>query len=154
MILVTVGTTHFDSLIRAVDRLAEQGILPHKIICQIGSGEYEPRHCEWYRFKPSIEAELNAADLVITHGGFTVLECIWRRKRVIAVANTELTGNHQARFLAALARELPLFWTEDPQQLKSILVEQAVLETPPVDWTPPDLAVDLNAYAEQLRPDH
>lgn len=110
---VTVGTTHFDPLIRAVDALAGTRRVTMPVLCQIGSGTYVPQHCEHFRFRPSIDDAIAAADLVVTHGGATVLALLAARKRFVAVANTSLADNHQAKFLGHLARYVDLFWTSD-----------------------------------------
>ena len=54
MIFVTVGTTRFEALIVEVDRLAASATA-EPVLCQIGSGDYEPAHCDYFRFRPSID---------------------------------------------------------------------------------------------------
>jgi UDP-N-acetylglucosamine transferase subunit ALG13 len=149
MIFVTVGTTHFDGLIRAVDRLAEAGHLGMRVVCQIGAGSYEPSFCEYFRYKPNLDRELQDAGLIVTHGGFTVLEAIFRGKRAVAVVNTDLQGNDQGQFLEALAEEVPLLWTRDLSQLGALV--QKALSGEPARWRPPCLADDLNAFLGRLR---
>ena len=79
--LVTVGTTEFDDLVRAVDddkvlrRLGDMGF--GRVLFQIGKGEYTPRSpvsaalltVEFYRFKPNLKADMAEAQLIITHAG-------------------------------------------------------------------------------------
>ena len=48
MIFVTVGTTDFDQLVEAADRLAAAG--DEEFVIQIGHGHYEPQHAAWFRF--------------------------------------------------------------------------------------------------------
>ena len=148
MIFVTVGTTHFDSLIKQVDALVIEGIITDKVCCQIGSGSYEPTACEWYRSKSSISEDIKEAELIITHGGYTVLECIFLDKKSIAVANTDLTGNHQAKFLDALSKEVSLNWIQDLGKLKMAL--EKANENKTVNWKPQDLAGDLNDFLSTL----
>lgn len=148
MIFVTVGTTHFDSLIREVDRLAPKWSPDHKILCQIGAGTYEPTHCDWYRFKPSISEDFDQADLIITHGGFTVLESIWARKRMVAVPNSDLPGNHQRQFLSSLASEVEINWIEDVAELEDAVRKS--LDNPPAEWSPAYLGEDLISTLEVL----
>jgi UDP-N-acetylglucosamine transferase subunit ALG13 len=81
---VTVGTTLFDGLIRAVDetrvlrRLRSMGY--SRVVMQIGRGSYEPDtrvsreddcaiSIEHYRFKPGLAADMEEADLIISHAG-------------------------------------------------------------------------------------
>ncbi len=144
MIFVTVGTTHFDALIESVDTLVEQGRLEGDIVYQIGSGKYEPRHGTFFRFKPSIDPELEAADFVITHGGATVFSLLGQRKRFVAVANTSLDGNHQARFLAFLGARSSVIWTDELDELGERVAE--ALASAPARLEAPSLASDLMDY--------
>ena len=50
MILVTVGSTHFDLLIKKIDQLVDDKIITDIVVCQIGNGEYLPKSCKFYRF--------------------------------------------------------------------------------------------------------
>lgn len=130
MIFVTVGTTSFDSLINCVDEFAAKNVnMPHKIICQIGSGKYIPEHCSYFRFKPSIDQEIDDADLVITHGGSTVFNLIISEKKFLAVANTDLADNHQSKLLARISSSRDIFWTDDVYSVPS-LIESALSSEP------------------------
>ncbi len=148
MIFVTVGTTHFDTLIRCVDQLAAAGVFPEPVLCQIGSGEYEPRHCEFFRFRPNIDALLEQASLVITHGGATVFALLAARTRFVAVANTALADNHQAVLLGFLARQVPLAWTDDLAHLHGLVV--AALADGAVEIALPNLAGDFERFISGL----
>jgi len=55
MILVTVGSTNHDDLIKSVDKLICNGEIRDKVVCQIGRGKYEPKNCKWFRFDPKID---------------------------------------------------------------------------------------------------
>lgn len=144
MIFVTVGTTHFDALIEAVDALIDQGLLDGPVLYQIGSGKYEPRHGEFFRFKPSIDENLESADFVITHGGATVFSLLGQHKRFVAVANTSLDGNHQARFLAFLAARSTIIWTDSLDTLGERVA--TALSSPAARLEAPSLAGDLLEY--------
>ena len=138
MIFVTVGTTHFDPLIREVDRLAELARLPGPIECQIGSGSYEPRHCAFFRFRPSIDDLLAAADLIISHGGATVFSLLALGKRFVAVPNTELADDHQTKLLVHLAKHVSLHWAPKVSDLEA--VARAALASPPPRLVQPHVA--------------
>ncbi|KFG39129.1 glycosyltransferase family 28 C-terminal domain-containing protein [Toxoplasma gondii GAB2-2007-GAL-DOM2] len=57
----------------------------------------------FFRFVPSLEAEVKAANLVLSHcGAGTVFQTLRMRKRLVAVVNTSLMSNHQLE----LGREL------------------------------------------------
>jgi beta-1,4-N-acetylglucosaminyltransferase len=106
MIFVTVGTTHFDDLIREVDRLAECGVMTDPVYAQIGSGKYIPRYTEWVRFLPNLRQIEKSATLVICHGGTgSVFELLEMGKPFIAVPNRALKDDHQSDFLHAVEAE-------------------------------------------------
>jgi beta-1,4-N-acetylglucosaminyltransferase len=88
-VFVTVGTTRFDALIRAVDRRAFADVLVAagytRLIMQIGRAQYTPRQLlppnqrsarlhsglavEYFDFAPSLAEHLGGAALVISHAG-------------------------------------------------------------------------------------
>ena len=72
MIAVLLGTNpySFEPLVMAVDAIAERG--EEEFFVQLGNTPYEPRHCAFVRFieKELLEEKIDAATLVITHGGF------------------------------------------------------------------------------------
>ena len=146
MILVTVGSTQFEALIREVDRLVGNGTIVDDVVCQIGTGKYEPVHCKFFRFKRSISEDLDAADLVISHGGNTVFEAIAQRKPLIAVANIELADDHQTTMLSAVAEQIPILWTRDPSELGNLIsmANQAYSNDFHVDL----LSEDINEYLD------
>jgi len=127
MIFVTVGTTLcFDELIEAVDAFAGQGLIKGPVLCQIGNGACQPKHCEHFRFRPSIEDLMMKASVVICHGGTgTVLNLLAMRKPFVAVANKSGVDNHQAQFLSRLEKEVPLLWTADVKKLPELVLAAA-----------------------------
>ena len=141
MIFVTVGTTHFDTLIKAVDELAESGEIAGRVVCQIGAGKYIPQHTEHFAFQPSIDAWIDDADLVVCHGGATVMSLLQRSKRFVAIANTALAGDHQTTFLSRLAQSVAFPWARDVETLGT-LINDALNNAPPV-ITLPHLADEL-----------
>jgi len=93
-ILITVGTTPFDQLIRFCDENLSSTLA---ITMQISDrAHYVPRRFASFRFTHDILARYRDADLVITHAGagtiFTLLEM---RKRIIVVPNLERNDRHQ-----------------------------------------------------------
>lgn len=112
MIFVTVGTTDFDALVQAMDFLAPQ--LNEEVEIQIGRGGYEPRHCSWFRFSPSLEPYYERADVVVAHGGLgTIMEVLRRGGKLIGVANPDRYDQHQEDLLSYLAEEGYLIWCRD-----------------------------------------
>ena len=141
MIYVTVGSTHFDELIHAVDELAASGtnLLPGEIICQIGNGSYLPENTQYFRYDPDHWRYAKEADLVITHGGASVLYLIREGIPFVAVANKVLQDDHQTSFLTALSQICDLCWTDDPGALARLL-------SPP----PPPVTVNTPALGDYL----
>lgn len=125
MIFVTVGTTlTFDDLIRTMDDIATSDMVQEEIICQIGSGEYIPQHCEHFRYTPNLEELIDRASLVIGHGGTgTVLSLLSSGKPFIAVANPLGADDHQAQFLARLEQTATILWTRDLSQLPQLILD-------------------------------
>lgn len=125
MIFVTAGTTlPFDTLVQAVDRLVDSGVLSDQVICQIGHGEYIPSHCQHFRFQPNIDDYIARAALVIGHGGTgTVTGLLASGKPFVAVANPLGADNHQAQFLERLAQLTPFLWTTDLAQLPALIAQ-------------------------------
>ena len=146
MIFVTVGTTlPFDELIAEIDRLVRDGDVKESVICQIGTGVYEPTDCQWFRFRSSVGDLITEADIVIGHGGTgTTLELLNSGKHFVLFANPRAADSHQAEFLAAMQRETGILWSEDVSDLGRLLseVRNAVLR--PVDSS--SLGDDLLSY--------
>ena len=165
--LVTVGSTKFESLIRAAcaasfrRELARQGFTELRL--QIGTGSFAPRRStagirastgkgskspavDWFRSKPVAEwrRELDAASLIIGHAGAgTILEALRGRKPLLVVINEALMDNHQAELADAMA-EAGYLAQATPDTLEKVLCE--------TDWT--DLseypAAQTNAFATML----
>lgn len=135
MIFVTVGTTMpFDELIQAVDELSGSGALSEPVVCQIGTSGYEPKNCEYFRFKPGIEDWVEKASLVIGHGGTgTVLSLLAARKKFIAVTNPRGAEDHQAQFLSRLSKSVSILWTRDVTQLGELIERAREFEAGPFE---------------------
>lgn len=104
MILVTVGTTTFDSLIKTVDEIARH--IDEQIVCQIADGKYVPKNCEYFRYKPTLDNEFCSADLVVCHGGAgTLFKLLELNKKIISVPNLERKDKHQTDLINTLANE-------------------------------------------------
>lgn len=135
-IFVTVGTTDFDQLIRTIDtkEFVEylQEIHCCRLVIQYGRGVYEPLHarslcekaaiyCEAYRFKPTLDVDMQQADLIISHcGAGSILEAVKYKKRLVVVVNESLQDNHQTE-LADAMRDMGYCLSTTPAQLLSVL---------------------------------
>ncbi|SMC26272.1 UDP-N-acetylglucosamine transferase subunit ALG13 [Desulfacinum hydrothermale DSM 13146] len=125
MIFVTVGTTlPFDDLIRQVDRLVERGEIHEPVVCQIGTGSYRPRHCQYFDFQPTLDPWYQEASVVVAHGGTgTVLELLGLQKPFVAVANPRAVDDHQVQFLRKLESVGSVLWCRDLEKLPAYLLE-------------------------------
>ncbi|KAF7458242.1 UDP-N-acetylglucosamine transferase subunit ALG13 [Cryptosporidium felis] len=137
-VLVTVGTTKFDSLVKEADKVEFHDQLIDcgytKLYIQYGSGGYVPagkvtRHSKNLGHKK--ELEINAVpyikeisyseyDLIIGHAGAgTILNSLRNNKKMIVVINNSLMDNHQSELATQLHDEKYLIAIDDPQDLTS-----------------------------------
>lgn len=114
-VLVTVGSTKFESLIQATTTRDFLETLHHlgysSLRLQIGNGEYTPSKTVitwaknyldftivWFRLKPVslFHSEIKQAKLVIGHAGAgTILETLRCGRNLLVVTNNSLMDNHQ-----------------------------------------------------------
>eukprot|EP00045_Choanoeca_perplexa_P009318 m.89157 g.89157 ORF g.89157 m.89157 type:complete len:206 (-) comp14851_c0_seq3:1712-2329(-) len=112
---VTVGTTSFQALIDRVvqeDVLEQLSLLSFDIIrLQYGKGSPptlpDNLHglvIESYDFKPSLDDDIQSADVIISHAGAgTILEAMAAQKSMVVVINDTLMHNHQTELAQAMA---------------------------------------------------
>ncbi len=94
-ILVTAGTTPFNSLFAHLDNLTYK-FPDMEFIGQIGNGDYAPETFPSFRFTNEFPHQIESSDAVITHAGAgTVYDLLERGKRSIVVANLERQDKHQ-----------------------------------------------------------
>jgi beta-1,4-N-acetylglucosaminyltransferase len=115
-VFVTVGTTKFDGLVKAVDDQNFQELLVRKgyknLIIQLGNGTCHPSaktdrlNVSWYTLKPSIAEDMKRSSLVISHGGSgCIRESLILHKPLVAVINDSLMDNHQTELVSQLAHD-------------------------------------------------
>lgn len=82
-----------------------------------------PAHANQFRLHPDIQKIYDAHEVVITHGGAgTLLACLYDtnpRKKVIAVANTTLAGNHQTELISKLHKEQYILGFNSMEELRA-----------------------------------
>ena len=127
IVLVTVGTTKFDALIKAIDSLSLANLLVSrgytKLIIEAGVSDYrfenlfeqsskvEQIHrigngltVEWFEYAPTLVPYLDSASLVISHtGAGSIFEALRRGLPCIAVPNAILMDDHQKELVEKLA---------------------------------------------------
>lgn len=110
MIYVTVGTMDFtfSRLTEALGRLPES--IRKDMVAQVGVNEL-PAGVSGFRYCSRDEAEryIDQAELVITHGGSTLMEALLKGKKVVAVPrkadNQEAMNDHQLHLCNKLAEK-------------------------------------------------
>ncbi len=126
MIFITVGTGRFEELVKEADRLVGSGKIKEKTIVQIGKGQYIPKNCEWFRFKPNLHDYYKKANLIISHGGTgTISEILKLKKKLIAVPNRKRTDTHQSEYLTAMVQETSAMIYCDRVDLLDVCLKKA-----------------------------
>jgi beta-1,4-N-acetylglucosaminyltransferase len=104
-ILVTVGTTVFDSLVEYMDK---DGLFCRlDIEFQIAGGKYIPVNHKHFRFADpdEITRKYESADIIVTHAGLgTVIQLLEMQKSIIVVPNLERIDKHQLDLSSFLAK--------------------------------------------------
>lgn len=115
-VFVTVGSTDFDPLVQAVDRLAP--IIHYKGIMQIGNGKYRPVNLPYFRFASTLESYYRKATIAIAHGGLaTTMEILKMGLPLISVNNSDRYDNHQTDLLKTMDSEGYLIWCKQLENL-------------------------------------
>jgi len=151
-VFVTVGTTLFDALVRAVDSLeVKQELLKRgytHLVIQMGRGSYTPTKSggedgslavDFFTFSSSIADYLRSASLVISHAGSgSIFETLRLGKPLIVVVNEDLMDNHQIELAEELAERKHLYCAR-PQTLHQTIESmdlESLLPYPPGDAMP------------------
>jgi beta-1,4-N-acetylglucosaminyltransferase len=108
LIFVTVGGMRaFERLVREMDRIA--GELDEQVVMQIGSTDYEPKNCEYFRFMPrnDIEGFYAGARVVVCHaGGGSILTALGYNKPLVLVPRIKRYGEVFDDHQLEIAREM------------------------------------------------
>lgn len=122
MIFATVGTTHFDELVEAIDRVAAE--LGEEVVVQLGNARYVPKNCRYFTFADSLVQYFGEADIVIAHGGAGItFEVLNLGKKLISVENPHALEGHQGDLLGKLSREGYLIWCRDLNEIGNSIRE-------------------------------
>jgi len=150
LIFVTVGTTDFDPLVRAMDELAPG--LGEEVVAQIGRGQYEPRNMRFVRLVPSLDPYYHDATLVVSHGGMaTLMEAASLGKPLVAVSNPELYDRHQDDLIGHMEREGHLLWCRDMTTLEDAVRRARAMTFRPYQPPPTRVHIVIREYLEKLR---
>ena len=126
-LLITVGTTKFENLIKAIDNekfyemIINNGFT--KIIIQKGYGEYIPQKYKQYENKIKIQISeilnnfeniIKSSELIVSHGGAgIILESLKNKRKVIVCVNDELMDNHQIELASSLHENGYVFYCKN-----------------------------------------
>lgn len=131
-VFVTVGTTRFDALVEAMtSSQAVRWLVDHdykRLTIQYGRGvrpKLMPTSSSsssliitTYDFKPSLQQDMEDADLIVSHAGAgTVMECLRYQKKLVVVINTMLMDNHQTELATAMSDRQYLLMVERVEDL-------------------------------------
>ena len=99
MIFITLGSQkfQFNRLLKAIDKLVEQGKIKEEVFAQVGYSDYQPLNYKYKQFldRDEFAAMEGKADIVITHGGTgAIIGAVKKGKRVIAVPRLAKYGEH------------------------------------------------------------
>ena len=144
-LLVTVGTTKFDEILRVVGQVefqqhVLQGMDIKRIAVQRGSSAVVPESMQlpWllysivgrvsglsiqpFEYSPELQCIIDSASFVILHcGAGSVLEVLHSKKRAIAVVNPNLLDNHQEELADALESSGLMAVARSPDQILDVL---------------------------------
>jgi len=108
LIFVTAGGMRaFDRLAREMDRIA--GELDEEVVMQIGSTDYEPKNCDYFRFMPRNDMEefYAGARVVISHAGTgSILTALEYDKPLVLVPRLKKYGEVFDDHQLELARQM------------------------------------------------
>lgn len=144
-VLVTVGSTGFDELVRAVDHVAPE--LNATGLAQIGPGDYHPTNLPYERFVPSLHPLIVEADVVVSHGGAaTTLEALNAGASVVSVANPDRYDDHQNDLLAELGAKGSLVWCRDLTRIGDDINTALASDMTPIDAAECTIAASIDAH--------
>ena len=145
MIFVTVGTTDFDDLLRAMDVLAPT--LDEPVVAPTGRGQYVPAHMTHFDFAPSLDPWYAQARLVVAHGGLgTAIEVLERGLKLIGVSNPDRYDHHQEDILRTLSERGHLLWCRNLEELPQALAAAESLSFVPYASPPCRIAEIIRDY--------
>lgn len=148
--LISVGTTKFENLIKAVDTPAFYELLDKnnfsKLIVQKGRGEYHINNhtkcdlkilkVEEHSLLDNFSDVVKASDYVVAHAGAgTILESFKQKTCLISVVNDTLMDNHQVEMAEALESDNYIYYVRDlaklTEEVKNILESKKKLKEYP-----------------------
>jgi beta-1,4-N-acetylglucosaminyltransferase len=95
MILVTVGSTNHNDLIKAIDELIAEKKITEKVVCQIGKGNYIPKNCDFFRFDLEIDKNYyqKCKTIICVDSAGTIFRNLELGNKIIAVRHPTTKGS-------------------------------------------------------------
>jgi beta-1,4-N-acetylglucosaminyltransferase len=148
-VFVSTGTTGFDNLAEAMDRLANE--LREPVVIQIGQGKYVPRNAAYFRLAPSLAPYIQQASLVVAHGGLgTCTEVLELGRRLVAVSNPDRYDNHQEDLLVSLEAAGHLIYCRRLDELPSAIKRALGTVFRPYPRPETTIHIRIKEYLSQL----
>tara|TARA_B100001059_G_scaffold108485_1_gene108253 strand:+ start:1261 stop:1710 length:450 start_codon:yes stop_codon:yes gene_type:complete len=122
-VLVSVGSSSFDSLVCAVDSIAN--LFPnYEFTFQISNGKYTPTIGDFFSFSNSFSQYIDNADIIITHAGAgTVFELLEKHKKCIVIPNYERIDQHQSDLASFIEKNSLAIVCHDLKNINQCLQE-------------------------------
>ncbi len=150
-VFVATGTTGFDGLAEAMDRLAAQ--LGEPVIIQIGGGKYIPRGAGYFRLASSLDSYIRTASLVVAHGGLGVcMEVLESGRRLVAVNNPDRYDNHQVDLLTTLEAAGHLIYCRQLGELPNAVERAFLTQFRPYRRPETTIHILIKEYLAKLAP--
>jgi UDP-N-acetylglucosamine transferase subunit ALG13 len=126
---VTVGNSldPFPRLLDAVARLATAGKLPQPVVVQYGNNNFQSPGCDSRAFidRESFQDLIRDSELVITHGGMTVMHALHHGKIPVVMPRRahfgEVSDDHQVEFSTPRAEAGDIVMVEHPARLEQAI---------------------------------
>jgi UDP-N-acetylglucosamine transferase subunit ALG13 len=158
LLFATVGATlPFDRLITSVANLKARGLIPERIVAQVGIGGVTPPGVEAVETLgfDEIQALLKRADFVVCHGGTgSLITALREGCRVVAMPRLfelqEHYDDHQAEITSAFAKRGLIGVAKSEEELAAAL-QEARERTPVLATTDPSELADWTPAARQRR---
>jgi UDP-N-acetylglucosamine transferase subunit ALG13 len=154
LLFATVGATlPFDRLVNSVANLKARGLIPERVIAQVGIGGAKPpgvEAVETLRFE-EIQQLLKEADIVVCHGGTgSLITALREGCRVVSMPRLFELGehydNHQAEITEAFVKRGLIGMAKSEDELMAALEERRA-KPPMMATTDPS---ELKSYLERL----
>jgi len=131
-VLVTVGTTPFDSLIRFCDENLSSDL---ELTLQVSDkGIYLPKKSQFFRFADNIAEYYDKSDVVVTHAGAgTVFNLLEMGKRIIVVPNLDRDDGHQKDLAKVISQKKWGLVCWDMDTLPQLIEKVTTCELVPYD---------------------